>query len=234
MTRNLEGVVLKKKNWRENDLEIIFFSKEWGKMRLLAIGARKFKSKLSGHLEPFNELRIMLADGRTFDKIGQAVSLNNFLSKMVSPDWQKNLAVQQAAELLDKILPEKQGELKIYQLFKNYLLLISKLETKSLSVLFKWQAIVLSGFGPVLDHCAHCGGDLSREPNKISVSKGGLLCTSCSSINEAQNLSKRELNLLRHLVAHSGLKTAWIKLKKDDLPFLEKLFIKFYSYHILK
>ncbi|MCX6779137.1 MAG: DNA repair protein RecO [Candidatus Magasanikbacteria bacterium] len=234
MTRNLEGIVLKKRNWRENDLEIIFLSKDWGKMRLLAIGARKFKSKLSGHLEPFNEVKIMLADGKTFDKIGQAVSLKNFLAQSVLIDWKKNWATQEAAELLNKILPEKQEEPKIYQLFKNFLSLISKNEAQEILPLFQWQAVVLAGFSPILDQCANCGGSVGSGEVNFSSSKGGLLCEKCIVKGDGQKINNQELKVLRHLVLNSGLKTAWIKLNQEKKVFLENLFAQFYSYHILK
>jgi len=234
MTRNIEGIVLKKRNWRENDLEITFLSKDWGKMRLLAIGARKFKSKLSGHLEPFNEIKIMLAEGRTFDKIGQAVSLKNFSAQDILTDWKKNWVTQEAAELLNKILPEKQEEFKIYQLFKNYLALVSKIEARQILTLFKWQAIVLAGFSPILDECANCGSKIQGEVFNFSASKGGLLCEKCFVKGDGQKISNSELKVLQHLVLNSGLKTAWIKLNQEKILFLENLFAQFYSYHILK
>ena len=46
MTYNTEAIILKKRTWRENDLEIIFLSKELGKMRAVAVGAKKMLSKL--------------------------------------------------------------------------------------------------------------------------------------------------------------------------------------------
>lgn len=232
MTHNFVGIVLKKRNWRENDLEIIFFSPFYGKMRLIATGARKFQSKLSGHLEPFNEVKIMLAEGKVTDKIGQAVCQKSFLNQKKIIDWEAGWAAQTSADFLDKILPEKQAEPRIYQLFKNYLLLLARTEAKKISPLFNWQLIILSGFSPILDHCANCGGEVEKQGIKFSVSKGGLLCQKCSLPSLKIDLKK--IKILKHLVTNSGLKKAWIKLTEKEALDLGNLFYQFYSYHILK
>lgn len=232
MTHNLVGIVLKKRNWRENDLEITFLSPDYGKLPLVATGARKFQSKLSGHLEPFNEVRIMLAEGRVRDKIGQAVCQNNFLNQKKIFDWQNDWAAQAGADLLDKILPERQSEPKIYQLFKNYLALLSQTAAGNIKPLFDWQVVILSGFSPILDHCANCGGEIKSREGRFSVSKGGLLCQKCSL--PSLKIDNKQINILKHLVMNSGLKKAWVKLTEKEATGLENLFHQFYSYHILK
>ena len=204
-----------------------------GKLKLLAIGGRKIQSKLSGLLEPFNELRVMLADGKVYDRVGQAVGLDNFLSASGN-DWKKNWSLHEVSNFLDKILPEKQVEKKIYQLFKKFLFLNRRRPEERLSILFKWQTAILSGFTPLLEACAVCGVKL-KAARKISISKGGVVCEKCSSsFNDLIDLSLREEAILRHLISHSAETRAWIKINEKEDQFLEKLFNKFYSYHLLK
>lgn len=52
MMHHTAALIVKKEEWREADWRVTAFTDHFGKIRLLAQGARKHGAKLQGHLEP--------------------------------------------------------------------------------------------------------------------------------------------------------------------------------------
>ena len=52
-TYTTEGIILKRKDYQENDRLFTIYSKDYGKIDLIAKGTKKISSKLNSYLEPF-------------------------------------------------------------------------------------------------------------------------------------------------------------------------------------
>ena len=63
-TLRVEAVVLRHADWGEADRLLTIFTRERGKLRAVAKGARKMRSRKAGHLEPFTRVALLLASGR--------------------------------------------------------------------------------------------------------------------------------------------------------------------------
>ena len=66
------GFVLKKRNWREDDLLFSIFTENFGRVEALAVGARKIKSKLAGHLAAPGIIDFIFVAGRLQKRITHA------------------------------------------------------------------------------------------------------------------------------------------------------------------
>ena len=75
-----EAVILKKSPFGEAGLAVTFITRDQGKVRAIARGARRSTSKLMGHLEPLTQVQLSIARGRSMDYIGQAQIIQNFSS----------------------------------------------------------------------------------------------------------------------------------------------------------
>ena len=62
-TYKTEAVVLRARDLGEADRLLILLTPAWGKVRAVVRGARKPKSKLGGHLQPFTHVAIELVQG---------------------------------------------------------------------------------------------------------------------------------------------------------------------------
>ena len=60
----VHAIVLRHADWGEADRLITLYSREQGKLRAIAKGARKITSRKAGHLEPFTHVKLQLARGR--------------------------------------------------------------------------------------------------------------------------------------------------------------------------
>ena len=83
-----EAIVLRTQKLGEADRIVTLFSKAHGRIRAVAKGVRRTKSKFGARLEPASYVDIQLYTGKTFDVVTQVESLENFGDALAS-DYQK-------------------------------------------------------------------------------------------------------------------------------------------------
>jgi len=160
MTYNTTAIILRRETFRESDLSVSLLSREHGKIRAGAIGAKKIGSKLAGQLEPARELRMMLAPGKSFDKIGQAVLVDNFNLK---DSLERLYLAQKAGGLVDKLMPEHQKETEVYDLLKDFL------AGRQNYLFFSIRLLALTGHQPELQKCLVCKKPIEAVNNFFNL-----------------------------------------------------------------
>jgi len=75
MTYNTRAIIIKYQKYKEFDRIYTVYTEDFGKLSLLGRGSNKIKSKLAGHLEPGILSYLMIAQGRQFDVLAQARTL---------------------------------------------------------------------------------------------------------------------------------------------------------------
>lgn len=140
-----EGIVLKRINIGEADKILSVFTKHYGKLRLIAKGIRKTKSRKAGGLEPFNQVQLQIAKGRNLDLITETQIINSHQS------WRKNLLSVTVAyyfcELVDKLTADNQAHPAVYNLLR---LSINQIKEAKLTILvrnFEERLLDELGFG---------------------------------------------------------------------------------------
>ncbi len=73
-----QGIVLRTQKLGEADRIITLFTKEHGRIKAVAKGVRRTKSRFGARLEPASYVDLQLYTGRTFDTITQVVSIENY------------------------------------------------------------------------------------------------------------------------------------------------------------
>lgn len=145
-----EAIVLKRTNWGEADRLVTVFSRERGKLTLVAKGIRRLTSRKKGHLELFNQVQLQIAKGKSLDLITEAETLNNF-SRL-----RRNLNRVRIAylflELVDKLTAENQEHQEVYALLGETL---SQLNGHSASnnLIADFEAGLLTRLGFGLPDC---------------------------------------------------------------------------------
>ena len=108
------GIVLKRKNIGEADRILTVFTKNKGKIRVLAKGVRRITSRRGPNVELFNQVELGIHQGKTFDILTEAEVLNTFQS------IRKNLDLVGLAfhvcEVVDGLCPDRQAHPKVYDL----------------------------------------------------------------------------------------------------------------------
>jgi len=121
----VEGIILRRISFGEADKLVTVFTKELGKIKALAKGIRRIKSRRAPHLELFNRVELVLHHGKTFDIITEAKIVND-LSGLKS-DLKMSGYLFYLCEVIDKILPEHQPHPEIFRLLLSTLSDLSNL-----------------------------------------------------------------------------------------------------------
>ena len=75
----VHAIVLRHADWGEADRLVTLFTREQGKLRAVAKGARKITSRKAGHLEPFTHVKLQLARGRSLFIVTQADTVDAYI-----------------------------------------------------------------------------------------------------------------------------------------------------------
>jgi len=175
-----EAIVLKRINLGEADRLLTLYTPDLGKLRALAKGVRRPKSRLGGHVELLTHSLLMLARGKNLDIVTQGQTLNSFLP-LRQELWQLSLGLY-AAELVDRFTPEGQENYPLFRLLFDTLGWLGEAGAgEPTLVYFELHLLHYLGYRPQLHHCLACQSPLKPTTNYFSPSLGGMLCSSCRS-----------------------------------------------------
>jgi len=114
-----QAIILKRKNFKDNDSLITCYTEKHGKLVLRAIGAKKILSKLSAHLEPINLSTINWIAGKGGEKLTGANTVLAF--KNIKSNYEKLNFAQYFLEIIDKAVHTHHPDKKIFLFLKSVL-----------------------------------------------------------------------------------------------------------------
>lgn len=171
-----EAIVLRTQKLGEADRIITLLTRERGKVRAVAKGVRRTKSKFGARLEPFSRVDLLVFAGKNLDIITQAESLNSY-GQDLALDYSLWTAGQTMLETADRLSPEESISVE-----SQYLLLVGALRTlvsgeHAASLVldaYLLRSLSMAGYSPSLDACITCG-TAGVQPF-FHVATGGALC----------------------------------------------------------
>lgn len=197
-----EGIVLRSMNLGEADRVLTVLTPRLGKLRVIAKGVRRTRSRIGGALEPFSDVQLVLAVGRTFDVVTSSSLEDPHLG--LRNDLHSTAAAWYVVELADRFC---EGAADSHEAFRLLAQALSGLDAPptevSREVVARWfelQLLDAMGFRPELGRCLDCGARIEPEGNAFSPVGGGVLCPQCShAALGARPISSDALKVLRHL-----------------------------------
>lgn len=194
----VEAVVLKHSDWGEADRMLWLYTLEMGKIRALAKGVRKIRSRKAGHLEPFTRSSLMLAKGRDLLLITQAETVEAYLP--LRQDMAGITYASYVVELLDRFTYEEGENRALYRLLNETLQRLAGDFDRDLVLrYYEIRLLDLVGYRPQLFHCLGCENEIQPEDQYFSSEAGGVLCPKCGLVHPgARPISMTALKYLRH------------------------------------
>lgn len=174
-----EAVVLRHSDWGEADRILTLYTREQGKLRALAKGARKIRSHKAGHLEPFTHITLQLARSRDMAIVTQVETLDPYLP--LRDDLTRTGYASYVLELLDRFTYDQEGgNPALFRLVTDTLeRLCSTAEVWAVVRFYEMRLLDYLGFRPRLFECANCGAEITAVDQFFSPSAGGVICPSC-------------------------------------------------------
>ncbi|HEX7161206.1 MAG TPA: DNA repair protein RecO [Trebonia sp.] len=202
-----DGVVLRTQKLGEADRIITLLTRHNGRVRAVAKGIRRTKSRFGGRLEPFTHVDVMIHHGRSLDIITQAEVIRAYGTPLVS-DYPKYTAGTAMLETAERFTPvEKEPAIR------QFLLLIGGLralgdalepdpsavpddpgnpgaldgagkeaprDPRMVLDAYFLRSLTFAGYAPALEECARCGTPGTAKPLvAFAVPAGGMVCADC-------------------------------------------------------
>lgn len=197
-SQRVEALILRHQRWGEADRILTIFSKEHGKMRVIAKGVRKTTSRKAGHIELFMQSTLQLAKGREFWILTQVETISAF--QALREDLQKMSIASYVIELLDKFTYDDGPNPRLYRLVIETLERLC-IEDPVFIVLryYELRLLDLLGYRPQLFQCIGCQEDIRAENQYFSALVGGVICPRCAhKYEDTRRISMSALKYIRH------------------------------------
>ena len=154
-----DGIVLRTQKLGEADRIITILGRTSGRVRAVAKGVRRTKSRFGARLEPFTHVDLMLHTGRSLDIITQAEVIRPYGAPLAGdyPRYTAGVAMLETAERFTPV--EKEPALRQLLLLIGGLRALSDAEHAPGLVLdaFLLRSLAVAGYAPALQECARCG-----------------------------------------------------------------------------
>ncbi len=232
----VDAIVLKRTDHGEADRLLTLLTPDQGKLRASAKGVRKPTSRKSGHVELFTHCALMLAQGKTFDVVTQADTVDAFI------DLRDNLDrvgyAYYIGELIDRFAEEGTESRALFDLLLNTLRQLAEpaINPDLLARFFELRLLDLAGYRPQLFNCIHCGNPVQPVENFFSAEAGGVLDPDCKQalpqIRDAQTISVNALKVLRYLQSNEWTTVRGLRLATDVMTQVERLLHSYIVYHL--
>lgn len=218
-----EAIVLKHIDLGEADRILTLYTPNQGKVRAVARGVRRMKSRLGGHVEPLINCSLMLSHGRTLEVVSQGQTIENFL--LIRNDLKLTVQAIYLVELTDAFTSERIENYPVYKLLLDSLHLLARVpNAEILFRYFELQLLGHVGYEPQLYKCLNCKARIEPVENFFSASGGGILCPNCAHTEPVvQPISVDALKVAR-LLQRGDLSTAnRVRLSSDLSRELERI-----------
>jgi|SRR5579875_246732 DNA repair protein RecO (recombination protein O) len=172
------GVVLRSYKLGEADRIVVLLSEGRGKVRAVAKGVRKSKSRIGGRLEPLNHVELLVWEGRDLDVVRQVDLLEPWHELHTNLNYlSQGMAMAEAAE---QVAQEGEPSSRLYAMLVGALRATWQRPGPLVLASFYWKLLALDGVQPLLEACAGCGtAPPAANLVAFDISLGGALCRAC-------------------------------------------------------
>ena len=165
-----QGIILKKEDRGEADQLFTIYTKDFGKLEILARGIRKISSKLRSGADIFYFSEIEFVQGKIYKTLTDAILIEKF--KNLIENLNKLKIAYEISELLDGLVIGQETDERIWQLLKEVFEKLNKLEIRNwkLEIIyyyFFWNLVSLLGYQPEIKNCHLQGKKINCDIVKI-------------------------------------------------------------------
>ena len=174
-----QAVVLRTQKLGEADRIITLLTREHGRIKAVAKGVRRTKSRWGARLEPTSHVDLQLYAGKSLDTVTQAVSIENFGDRLSEnyQHWTVANAILESAERFTQ--NEHEPALQQYLLITGALkaLTYESYDPSLILDAYLLRSLSVAGYAPSLSNCSVCD---APGPHKFfSLVGGGSVCSTC-------------------------------------------------------
>ncbi|QOY36178.1 DNA repair protein RecO [Anaerobacillus isosaccharinicus] len=195
MLQKVEGIVIRTTDYGEANKILTLYTRELGKIGVMARGAKRPKSRLSSISQLFTHGQYVFQKTSGLGVLNQGEMIQSF--RDLREDLFLTAYGAYIVELLDKLTEQYEINPYLYELLFQTLKYIDEgLDYEVLTRIFEVKMLKVAGIGLYVDGCSHCGA--TEGEYSFSVKEGGFLCHRCLHVDERTiKISSGTAKLLR-------------------------------------
>jgi len=189
-----QGIVIRTWKLGESDRIVVIITEDNGKVRAVAKGVRKTRSKFGGRLEPTSHVSLQLFKGKgDLGIVTQAETIDRFQNIRSNPDLFGDASSM--LEVVDHVAPDESPDPNRYKMLLGALRTLDEKNPPILVPAFYLKLLDHEGLAPELGFCVKC---LETENLvSISISEGGVFCSKCQ---RGRSISDTSIAVMRAIL----------------------------------
>ena len=171
------GVVLRTYKLGEADRIVVIMTQDHGKVRAVAKGIRKTKSKIGARLEVLSHVDVLMYKGKELDIVNQVELIES--SAPLHADLDRLTQGLSMLEAVDMIADDRQPAPHLYRMLVGALKALAQQASPLVLAAFYWKLLAAEGVCPQMERCVAC--DSPGPLVAFDMIQGGVQCKECRS-----------------------------------------------------
>jgi DNA repair protein RecO (recombination protein O) len=233
------AIVIRVSHYGESDKIVTFFTRDFGKIKGIAKGARRSRKRFQNALDLFSHLRLIFFDreGKGLMRAEGCDILNSF--PKIREHLKKIFYGNYFLELVNEMAGEREKNLEAFDLLLSFLSTLEEMEPQEEHLrMFEARMLLLFGYQPNMRRCDVCKKDweaLKEVTLFFSLEKGALVCKKCSQAwNNLIPLSLGTARLIEGISQMELSKIHRLRFTPQALSESRELLPKFITYQLGK
>lgn len=228
LLQKVEGIVIRSIDYGESNKILTIYSKEKGKIGVLARGAKKPNSRLSSISQLFTYGQYLFRASRGLGTLSQGEMIHSF--RALRSDIIKTAYAAYIVELTDKLTEDRVASPALFHLLHQSLQAIDEnVDAEVITFIFEIKMLNVAGITPQLNHCAYCG-NVNEKYVSFSIKEGGFLCRHCVTVDPHHiRMSHATQKLLKLFLKVNVNQIGKISLRKTTRTEIKKIIHAYYD-----
>ncbi len=228
-----EAVILRSRRQGETTKILTLYTKAFGKMSVVAKGARSTKSRFWGSLEPLNYVHVVFyrKETRELQFLSQVDIVDSF--RRVRAELGRAALAAMVCEWVLRAEVSEAPQPALFALLVETLRALDRAERGLKNVVRSFQMHFLEQHGvkPRLDRCAQCGAKDVQGPVLIDVEGGGFFCSQCRPPSD-ESMSQAAFTLLRWVAQTRPAQASNVLVPPEAGAQVDEALHKLACYHL--
>nr|BAL54806.1 DNA repair protein RecO [uncultured Acetothermia bacterium]BAL59886.1 DNA repair protein RecO [Candidatus Acetothermum autotrophicum] len=249
------GFILRAIKFRESDLILTVLSRDYGKISLIAKGARRTESKFGAALDLLTLSELVFYDAENLKLLKEASILEDY--RAIKSDYERLTLALQSVHLLNQLVEEHHPDRVVFEFVRDFLSKLGSVNNLALgAVAVKLKLMRALGIAPRMSGCARQGPGCQASPARcawassppakggrrrtdqakpglvwFSPQSGGFVCTACHQAGDTR-LSPRLAQTLTMILGLSWGKLDRLALTDDEIALAQRVLDEFIGFHL--
>lgn len=233
-----DGIVLMNFSVGDFDEIVVFYTKEFGKIKVFFKGVKKPTAKLLPLTEIGTEVELYLHFVRNYSSDYSAKAIGGLLKNSfysIKTNYERYLVLCKIVELVDCLTMELLPDENKYLLLKRGFEVLQKTSfPEKMFLVFMFRFINLCGYKPQIEYCEKCKAKIDNNSGWFDFVSCGLVCSKCYSRENSQwsdkvKISLETINLLKKFCMISGEEVDDLKISEQEYSYIKNFLVKYIS-----